>query len=73
MAHQLSRRPSLIAAAHESGDAATALKDEEDELMECKTGDVVSGFVVGVSRAGCFIRVTRRITARAAVKNLSDE
>jgi S1 RNA binding domain len=35
-------------------------------------GTVVRGFVCGVSRAGCFVRLSRSCTARVLLKDLSD-
>eukprot|EP00953_Heterococcus_sp_UTEX-ZZ885_P019315 10793-Heterococcus_DN1.PRE.1 len=35
-------------------------------------GTVVRGFVCGVSRAGCFVRLSRTCTARVLLKDLSD-
>jgi S1 RNA binding domain len=35
-------------------------------------GTVVRGFVCGVSRAGCFVRLSRNCTARVLLKDLSD-
>jgi len=34
--------------------------------------DIVSGYVIGVSKSGCFVRLTPTITARVMLKNLSD-
>jgi S1 RNA binding domain len=35
-------------------------------------GTVVRGFVCGVSRAGCFVRLSRSCTGRVLLKDLSD-
>ena len=37
-----------------------------------KVGSVVKGFVVSTTKSGCFVRISRSITARVMLKDLAD-
>ena len=50
-----------------------SVQDEKDlaEMMP-EEGQLVRGFVVSLSKAGCFVRVARGVTAFVKLKNLAD-
>ena len=69
---ELSLRPSLVAAevSNNWSETHAALVKREETVPA--VGSVVKGFVVQTSHKGCFVRLSRRLTARVELKNLAD-
>ena len=68
----ISLRPSIVKAARQ---LANKRLNPQSTSYLCKNmtqGDVVRGYVVGVSKAGCFVRLSPTVTGRVMLKNLSD-
>ena len=62
----LSLREELV-----SGEMTLAAEKSEAMVLP-REGELVRGFVVSVSKAGCFVRVSRGVTAFVKLKNLAD-
>ena len=70
----ISLRPSIVKAARQLANKKKT-KSAINKLFVQKNmtqGDVVRGYVVGVSKAGCFVRLSPTVTGRVMLKNLSD-
>lgn len=75
----LSMRPSLIAsvssvAPDQHARAAKIVTNyrKAQTVSQFSEGQIIKGYVVGVSKRGCFIRITSRVMGRCMLKNLSD-
>eukprot|EP00511_Aplanochytrium_stocchinoi_P004268 CAMPEP_0204825738 /NCGR_PEP_ID=MMETSP1346-20131115/3552_1 /ASSEMBLY_ACC=CAM_ASM_000771 /TAXON_ID=215587 /ORGANISM="Aplanochytrium stocchinoi, Strain GSBS06" /LENGTH=802 /DNA_ID=CAMNT_0051953457 /DNA_START=106 /DNA_END=2514 /DNA_ORIENTATION=+ len=74
----VSLRPSLVNEdSAENGQNDEGVEEMIEEELKSSTklpavGQLVKGFVVGTSKHGCFVRLTRYITALVQLRNLSD-
>mmetsp|Transcript_15013 Transcript_15013/g.19708 ORF Transcript_15013/g.19708 Transcript_15013/m.19708 type:complete len:428 (+) Transcript_15013:74-1357(+) len=70
----VSLRPSILGEDDkENGPIEDRLETEsEDSVKLPAVGQLVKGFVVGSSKHGCFVRLTRHITALVQLRNLAD-